>query len=110
MVAALPYDGVKADIWSCGIIFFAMITGTLPFDDPNQVKIFEKIIREQYEIPSYLSGQCQDLIRKLLHRDPKSRITVQGIRKHAFSRIMRFYRKSSMQKFEKRSDYFLFAI
>ena len=35
-VLAGPYNGAKADIWSCGIIFYAMVTGDMPFDDDSQ--------------------------------------------------------------------------
>ena len=45
MVSGLPYEGLKTDLWSCGIILYAMICGyfifkkkicrCVPFEDPN---------------------------------------------------------------------------
>ena len=43
MVTAKPYNGLKTDIWSCGIILYAMCCGYLPFDDPNTAELYRKI-------------------------------------------------------------------
>jgi 5'-AMP-activated protein kinase catalytic alpha subunit len=45
MVSGMKYDGLKADIWSCGVIFYALICGYLPFDDPDTQILYEKIIK-----------------------------------------------------------------
>ena len=43
IVRGLKYDGAPADIWSCGVILFALLTGSLPFDDPNIKKLLQRV-------------------------------------------------------------------
>ena len=100
IVLQKPYNGAQVDIWSCGIIFFTMVAGYMPFDDDSgkRVNIFHKITKGNYRIPSDLSEQCKNLIRKILKFDPKSRPTIPEIKQHAFYRIMKYYKGSSLQK------------
>ena len=93
VVLQLPYHGPQADVWSCGVIFFTMVAGYLPFEDDSgkSARIFNKILNGAVRVPSDLSEQCKNLLQRLLHRDPESRITIQEIKKHAFTRIMRYY-------------------
>ena len=84
MVAGKEYDGVKIDIWSTGIILYAMICGYLPFEDKNHDILFEKILQCKVEYPPFLSHEVKDLLKKILVVDPKKRIDIQGIKKHSF--------------------------
>ena len=84
MVAGKKYDGMKIDIWSTGIILFAMLCGYLPFEDKNNDKLFDKILECKIEYPDFLSEDPKDLINKILEVDPEKRITIDEIKKHKF--------------------------
>jgi 5'-AMP-activated protein kinase catalytic alpha subunit len=82
MIAGKKYHGLGSDIWSCGIILYAMTCGYLPFEDPNTNKLYKKILACDYQIPGSLSTILKDLIRKILNTDPKSRISMPDLRQH----------------------------
>ena len=76
------YKGDKADIWSLGVILFAMLSATLPFDDPDLRVMMSKTKLGQYKMPKFLSPNAQDLIRRMLQTNPDKRISLQEIWKH----------------------------
>ena len=85
MVSGKSYDGFKVDIWSCGIVLFAMLCGYLPFDDKNDDKIiFKKIVECDIKYPFFLSDMSRDMITKLLVKDPNKRISIKQIKMHPF--------------------------
>ncbi|MBA0691018.1 hypothetical protein Goari_008666, partial [Gossypium aridum] len=73
------YDGAKADIWSCGVVLFVLLTGFLPFQAENVMHMYRKIFKAEYEFPPWISNDARRLISKLLVADPDKRITVPGI-------------------------------
>lgn len=82
MIAGKRYHGLNSDIWSCGIILYAMTCGYLPFEDPNTSKLYKKILNCDYLIPGFISKASKDLIRKILNTDPTKRFNVNDIRTH----------------------------
>lgn len=82
MIAGKRYHGITVDIWSCGVILFAMVCGYLPFEDPNTGQLYKKILSANYQIPSFVSPECRDLIKKILDTDPRTRYTIPEIRDH----------------------------
>ena len=79
-----PYNGFKSDIWSCGIILYAMVCGYLPFDGDTNKILFKNIMKCQPEIPDFLNDDTQDLIIRILTSEPDKRITIDEIKKHKF--------------------------
>lgn len=82
MIRGERYHGLGADIWSSGVILYAMVCGYLPFEDQNTKKLYQKIIKAEYKIPDFLSPQCQDLITLILNPDPSCRFTIEDICAH----------------------------
>ncbi|EMS57854.1 SNF1-related protein kinase catalytic subunit alpha KIN10 [Triticum urartu] len=76
------YAGPEVDVWSCGVILYALLCGTLPFNDDNIPKLFKKIKGGIYTLPSHLSALARDLIPRMLVVDPMKRITIHEIREH----------------------------
>ena len=84
MVSGKKYNGFKIDIWSTGIILYAMVCGYLPFEDNDNEILFRKILECNLEYPNNLSDNVIDLMNKILVTKPERRIDIDGIKKHPF--------------------------
>ena len=73
------YDGYKNDVWSLGIILYAMVTGQLPWTKQNQNELFDQIIKAEYKIPTYLSENLANLIKSMMHINENQRPTTKQI-------------------------------
>ena len=82
IVSGMTYDGTASDIWSCGIILFALLCGRLPFDDPNIQVLLGKVRAGRFAMPSHLDPSVRDLIGRMLQVDPKKRASMREICSH----------------------------
>ncbi|XP_074342675.1 CBL-interacting serine/threonine-protein kinase 4-like [Apium graveolens] len=73
------YDGAKADAWSCGVIFFVMLVGYLPFQDSNIPNLYKKIIRREINFPLWISTPARNIIYRLLDPNPRTRFGVEDL-------------------------------
>jgi serine/threonine protein kinase len=84
------YDGIKADIWACGIVLYVLVCGKYPFEynlpyDPIKADIhtfselFGKILKGKYNVPSHISPELKDLLQRIFTIDPVKRITIPEI-------------------------------
>ena len=76
MVSGKKYEGIGVDIWSCGIIMFALICGYLPFEDPNTSILYNKIVSGEFTIPKFVSSEARDLLKCILNTNPAKRFTI----------------------------------
>jgi 5'-AMP-activated protein kinase catalytic alpha subunit len=87
VISGQLYAGAEVDIWSCGVILYALLCGNLPFDDENIANLFKKIKGGVYTMPGYLSEGCRDLIPRMLVVDPLHRITIPQLRRHSWFQV-----------------------
>ena len=114
MIMGKKYNGFCTDIWSSGIILYAMLCGYLPFeekenDEYNEV-LFTNILRCKVEYPNeYITPVAKDLLLKILIKDPKKRITIEEIKSHNFYLLGELLYKQTFEKKGNNNDY-LFII
>ncbi|VEN60006.1 unnamed protein product [Callosobruchus maculatus] len=82
VISGKLYAGPEVDIWSCGVILYALLCGTLPFDDEHVPTLFRKIKSGIFPIPEYLNKSVVSLLCSMLQIDPMKRATIEDIKKH----------------------------
>ncbi|XP_055901379.1 serine/threonine-protein kinase BRSK2-like isoform X12 [Biomphalaria glabrata] len=78
------YDGRKADVWSCGVILYALLVGALPFDDDNLRQLLEKVKKGVFHIPHFVPMDCQNLLRGMIEVDSDKRLTLEEVMRHSW--------------------------
>ena len=87
MVAGQKYDGQAADMWSCGVIIYAIVCGFLPFEDQKTSNLYKKIMNAEYTLPKFLSEDAKDILSKIFVTDPNKRIDVEGLKQHPWYKL-----------------------
>ncbi|MFT7807419.1 maternal embryonic leucine zipper kinase [Arapaima gigas] len=89
LIQGKAYIGSEADVWSMGVLLFALLCGYLPFDDDNCMALYRKIMRGKYDIPCWLSTGSILLLNQMMQVEPKLRITVRQLLDHPW--VMKGY-------------------
>lgn len=76
------YFGFKVDIWSAGVVLYAMLYGTVPFKANNMTELQKIIMKAKYCLKEDISLEARDLLKGLLEKEPAKRLNISQILGH----------------------------
>lgn len=78
------YYGFSCDLWSAGVVLYAMLYGTVPFKANNMNDLHKLIMKAKYTLKDDITEEARDLLKNLLERDPRKRFAVTDIMAHTW--------------------------
>jgi len=85
----LEFAGPEVDIWSLGVVLYAMVTGKLPFEGTDNTEIVSNILSGTFNIPDYCSKNLVSLLKSLIQIDVNKRLSIKEIRNHPWIKLER---------------------
>ncbi|CAI8602316.1 unnamed protein product [Vicia faba] len=83
--------GQECDVWSAGVIIYILLSGVPPFWDETEQGIFEQVLKGELDFQSEpwpsISASAKDLVRRMLVRDPKKRLTAHEVLCHPWVQV-----------------------
>jgi calcium-dependent protein kinase len=91
----------KCDIWSCGVIFYILLTGYPPFNGNSNKEIFQNIKHQKLEYDTEewkdISQDAIDLVKKMLDRKPEKRLSAEACLNHRWFKVLENQEKTSQK-------------
>ncbi|KAJ3429318.1 aurora a [Anaeramoeba flamelloides] len=94
MVVGNSYDH-SVDKWSLGVLLYEFLVGAPPFETRNRLQTYQKIAKVKFTFPNHVSNLAQDLVKKMLKKNPSDRISFQQflnhpwIKKHVYKKKLK---------------------
>lgn len=85
LLQRISHNPKANDVWSMGVVLFVMLTGTMPYNDSNIIKMLVKQKEHAISFPTFLKKKCKnacDLISCILDPNPDRRIDINDILQH----------------------------
>lgn len=82
IVRGKGYKDFAADVWSAGVVLFAVLYGTVPFRANDVATLHKLIVKGKYTLKDDITEEARDLLRRMLERNPCKRITIPEILAH----------------------------
>ncbi|KAL7133666.1 hypothetical protein ABFS83_12G157300 [Erythranthe nasuta] len=83
--------GPEADVWSAGVIIYILLSGVPPFWGESEQEIFEEVLNGEVDFTSdpwpKISESAKDLVKKMLLRDPRKRLTAHQVLCHPWVQV-----------------------
>ena len=76
------YEGFPVDVWSAGVALYIMLSGNIPFNRDKTHDLQSAIINLPYKKIEDISESANDLLEKILEKDPSKRYTPEQILEH----------------------------
>lgn len=84
IILGQKYNGYEADVWSCGVVLYTLLTGTMPFQGESTEVLHDNIVNARYRRPTELPDSAQDLLHNILNPVPEERYTLRHIMDHSW--------------------------
>ncbi|EPY23861.1 serine/threonine-protein kinase-like protein [Strigomonas culicis] len=91
IVQGVGYDGASVDVWAAGVVLFALLTGSFPFDSEtseeeifHRIKNADKFLEENPLFQSMDDPQAKDLLRNMLRGNAKARFSLSEVLEHPY--------------------------
>ncbi|KAM6929012.1 NUAK family SNF1-like kinase 1 [Lycodopsis pacificus] len=81
IVKGLPYQGPEVDCWALGVLLYALVYSSMPFDGASHASLTEQISQGRYRRPHPPSDACA-LIDWLLAVRVDERATIEDVANH----------------------------
>ena len=81
MVEGREHDEM-VDVWSLGVLLYEFLVGSPPFEAEGHRATYNRISRVDLHFPKGVQPDAQDLISRLLRKDPKKRLPLDQVPKH----------------------------